>query len=288
MWWKRVQSGAKGSSGCYICRLLFSLQSQNAFLLPPDSKHISMHKLLFIIAFVLASYGITRAQDFSYTVTTDSVSWNDLNAQTILNSNNSAWNFSYRVPIGFTFPFLGREFDSLTVETNGYIVFDNERNYALTAFSGVGDHVDSSGNHALIGYELSGTTGNHVLKMQYTNCSPSFSGDEVQSWQVWLKENGNIEFRIGPGTLRSNVVSVTEVNEISQVDTTYSVVEIDTTQMFRIGLLNMNMNGEENGLFIAQSPTEPQIQVVNAAQPETGFLVFVPAPGYRYAFSPSN
>ncbi len=147
-----------------------------------------MSRLLFILAFVFAVYGITRAQNFNYTVSTDSVSWNELNTQTILNGNNSAWNFSYKIPIGFTFSFLGRSFDSLTIETNGYLVFDNDRNYALTAFSGVGDHIDSLGNHAIIGYELSGTNGNHILKIQYLNCSPNAGGDEVQSWQVWLKD----------------------------------------------------------------------------------------------------
>jgi hypothetical protein len=229
-----------------------------------------MSRVLLLISFLLAASGITQAQNFNYSVATDSVAWNPLSTQTILNSNNSAWNFTYRVPIGFTFPFLGRNFDSLSVETNGYIVFDNDHYFALTAFSGVGDHVDTAGNHATIGYELSGTSGNHILKIQYLNCSPNPYGDEIQSWQIWLRENGNVEVRIGPGELR------------------YNGAEIDLEQRYRIGLLNMNMDTEECGIFVGGDPTAPQTQPVNPTYPDVLFMESVPPSGYRYTFSPSN
>jgi hypothetical protein len=246
-----------------------------------------MHKLLFIIAFLLAAYGVTRAQSFDYTVTTDSVAWNELNAQTILNTNNSAWNFSYRVPIGFTFNFLGRNFDSLTVETNGYIVFDENRNYAITAFSGVGDHVDSLGNHAVIGYELTGSTGNHILKLQYKNASPFISGNEIQSWQVWLRENGNVEVHIGPGTMRCNEIPIQGVSEFTEMDTLYYVTQLDSAQHFRIGLLNMNMDTEVRGYFIGANPSAPATHSIDDNTPEIPVLDFIPARGYRYTFTPS-
>lgn len=228
------------------------------------------------------------AQNFNYTVSTDSVVWNELNAQTILNSNNSAWNFSYRIPIGFTFNYLGKSFDSLTIETNGYIVFDYDRNYALTAFSGVGDHVDTAGNHAVIGYELSGSTGNHILKVQYLKCSPDAGGDEIQSWQIWLKENGNVEVRVGPGTLRSNSMATIVFDEVNQTTDTMIVSQLDSTQNYRVGLLNMNMNTEDRGLFVSGNPASPQTAPVSANNPETPVLIFIPATGYRYTFTPSN
>lgn len=228
-----------------------------------------MKQLLILVGFTLAGLSL-RSQDFNYTVTTDSVAWNALNTQTILNSNNSAWNFSYKIPIGFTFSFLGRNFDSLTIETNGYVVFDHERNYALTTFSGVGDHIDTAGNHAIIGYELSGSTGNHILKIQYLNCSPNAVGDEIQSWQVWLKENGNVEVRVGAGTLR------------------YNSNEVDTEQRYRIGLLNMNMDTEERGIFVGGDPLAPQTQPVNNTYPDILIMETFPATGYRYTFIPSN
>jgi hypothetical protein len=230
-----------------------------------------MHRLLFIIAFTLATYGLCRAQNFDYSVTTDSVAWNELNAQTILNSGNSAWNFDYRIPIGFTFSYCGRTFDSLTIETNGYIVFDKDRNYALTAFSGVGDCVDTTGTHAMLGYELTGTAGNRILKIQYKNCGALQIGHKTQSWQVWLKENGSVEFRIGPGSLRCCAPQ-----------------EVDTTQKFRLGLLNMNMDTEERGLLLGGHTDEPEAQPINNSHPEAVYLHCIPAMGYRYTFTPSN
>ena len=247
-----------------------------------------MHKLLFILAFLFAVYGVTRAQNFNYTVTTDSVAWNELNAQTILNSYNSAWNLCYKIPIGFSFPFAGRNFDSLTIETNGYIVFDVERNYAMTAFSGVGDHIDSAGYHAILSYELSGTTGNHVLKIQYKDCSPYVTGNEIQSWKVWLMENGNVEVRTGVGTLRTNSYDVVEYDTLNEVMDTTEIVQLDSAQMYRVGLLNMNMNTTDRGIFVSENPSSPTVAEVSETNPETPVLSFVPARGYRYTFIPLN
>lgn len=246
-----------------------------------------MTRIFPIVMIVCATMSL-RAQNFNYTVTTDSVAWNELNAQAILNSNNSAWDFSYKIPIGFTFNYLGRNFDSLTIETNGYVVFDAERNYALTAFSGLGDRVDSSGNHAVLGYELTGNTGNHILKIQYKDCGDANATTETQSWQIWLKENGNVEFHVGPGTLRTNEVIVPGISQSTQLDTTYTTTVLDSTQNFRIGLLNMNMDTETRGLFIGQNPSSPITQPVTDTYPETLYLDFVPSSGYRYTFSPSN
>ena len=246
-----------------------------------------MRKIVLFI-FILLSAANLRSQDFDYTVSTDSVAWNELSAQTILNTGNSAWSFSYKIPIGFTFNYLGRNFDSLTIETNGYIVFDEDRNYALTAFSGVGDCVDSEGNHAIVGYELSGTAGNRILKIQYKNSGLAGSAFETQSWQVWLRENGNVEFRIGPGALRTEDIWVTEINESTQLDSSYTSTVTDTTLKFRIGFLNMNMDTADRGLFICGNPASPESREVNDQSPETACLNFVPNRGYRYTFTPSN
>lgn len=271
-----------------IIRSESGVTKQYPFHLTTNYKDNSMYRILFILSLVLAAYGIAHGQQFNYTVTTDSVAWNELNAQTILNAGNSAWNFAYKIPIGFTFNFLGRDFDSLTVETNGYVHFDGDRNYAITAFSGLGDHVDSAGNHAVLGYELSGAVGNHILKIQVLNCSPQLQGDEVLSYQIWLRENGNVEFRVGPGTLRTNSISMSTYNNVTEMDSVYFVSQVDSTQRFRIGLLNMNMDSEERGLFIGESPESPLVRSMNNANPDALYLDCIPARGYRYTFAPSN
>lgn len=253
------------------------------------------HLFLFLSAAFLSLS--LRSQDFNYTATTDSVAWNELASQTILNASNSAWSFSYRIPIGFTFNYLGRNFDSLTIETNGYLVFDANHNYAFTAFNQFGDHVDGSGNHAVIGYELSGSSGNHILKIQYKNAAQSPDDSRTQSWQIWLKENGNVEVRVGPGSYHSYPAEVwvqdstvttdslgTNVNYYDRVDTIYVV---DSSQYCRIGLLNQNMDTQTRGFFLGGSASSPSGIPVNEQNPDTAVMQLIPPQGYRYTFTPS-
>ncbi len=64
------------------------------------------YRFIPLIVGMLFSFS-TKAQDFNYSFAKDSVAWQELNTQTILNSTNSAWNFSYKIPIGFSFEYLG-------------------------------------------------------------------------------------------------------------------------------------------------------------------------------------
>ncbi len=247
----------------------------------------------FLLRFIPLMAGIllctaSKAQNFNYTFVKDSVVWQELNSQTILNTNNSAWNFSYKIPIGFSFEYLGNEFDSLTIETNGYLVFDQDRNYALTAFLGFGDCVDATGNHSVLGYALSGTVGNRILKIQYKNTSISSNSTQFFTYQVWLKESGAAEIHIGPNDFQPALVITNNVIDslTTQSDTTY--INPDSTQAYRIGLINMNMNSETRGLFIGGTTAAPQSQPVNDANPDPFYLVRAPSQGTRYTFTPNS
>lgn len=240
-----------------------------------------------IITGMLFSLSV-QAQNFDYSFAKDSVAWQELNSQTILNSNNSAWNFSYKVPIGFTFNYLGRNFDSLRIETNGYVVFDDDRNYALTAFLGFSDCVDGEGNHSVLGYELSGTNGNHILKIQFKNTSNSSLSEKHFSYQIWLKENHAVEVHIGPNDFQSGfTVNTTVMDSVTiQRDTTY--VNADSSQSYRIGLLNMNMDTETSGFFIGGNVNSPQSLPVNENNAEPIYLMRAPSSGTRYTFTPNS
>lgn len=255
------------------------------------------HLFLFLSAAFLSLS--LRSQDFNYTATTDSVAWNELASQTILNASNSAWSFSYRIPIGFTFNYLGRNFDSLTIETNGYLVFDAERYYAFTAFNQFGDHIDSSGNHAVIGYELSGTSGNQVLKIQYKDAAEFMEDTRSQSWQIWLSENGTVEVHVGPGNYREAMMphayadSTVTTDSILGTQTTYfesvqMVYKIDSSQYCRFGLLNQNMDTENRGLLLGGNAASPTSTPIDANTPGSVLIVTIPPQGYRYVFIPAH
>lgn len=252
-----------------------------------------------ISLFVLLSSQLF-SQDFNYTVSTSTEAWQELNSQTILNTNNSAWNFSYKIPVGFTFNYLGRNFDSLTIETNGYLVFDADRNYALTTFIGFSDCEDSAGTHAVLGYELSGTTGNRVLKIQFKNTGVSRRAAKFFSWQIWLKENGVVEVHIGPNDYQpsisvevdSSYVEPAQVEEepsdslVVSRDTTF--INYDSIQAYRVGLLNMNMDTSTRGLFIGGEVDSPQSQPVDDQDAEPLYFMRAPSQNTRYTFTPNS
>lgn len=214
---------------------------------------------------VLATCG-SFAQQFNYTLSTDnSVSYAALNSQTILNSGNQSWAARYKIPIGFTFNYLGQNFDSLTIETNGYLCFDHDRHYTFTALNNFGDRVDSTGTHAVLGYASSGTSGNRILKIQYYNVGQAGS-DAAFNYQVWLKENGQLQLVIGSHTYDTG----------------------DTTQNVRIGLLNANMDTPVRGLLLTGNTQSPTGQPIDDNNPDPVFLHSIPAAGTRYTFTPIN
>lgn len=224
-----------------------------------------MRKLLFIIAFVFAACGITRAQDFDYTVTTDSVIWNGLSSQTILNTGNTAWNFRYKIPIGFTFNFCGRDFDSLAIEYNGCISFDPDRYYVFMAFNAFGCYLDSNSNYSVLGYDLSGTTGNHILKIQYKNVGLTGWTNQLISYQLWLYENGAIECRCGPGNLDLPHPGFAGI---------------------AIGMFNSNFDTEPRGYFFNGIGADPGGVYISETNPDLPALDYLPVSGELFRFEP--
>jgi hypothetical protein len=249
-------------------------------------RQITACKLLLLFLIVFGRK--ISAQEFNYSVTTDSVAWNELNAQTLLNATDTAWRSAYRIPLGFNVNFLGRQFDSVTVETNGYVVFDRDRNYAMMIFNQLGDAVDTSGHHSVIGYETQGAAGTRVTKIQYLNCGENGDNSRMQSWQVWIHENGTVEFRIGPGTLRQTKSVITVTDSVTGLDSSYIVLADDSSKQCHAGLINMNMDTEQRAQLLSGSPENPQLITVTENTAELPSLLFIPRKGYRYSFTPNS
>jgi hypothetical protein len=245
-----------------------------------------MRRLTAIISGLLFSLTLS-SQDFNYTVATDSVTWNELSSQVILNTNNSAWEFAYRIPIGFTFHFAGRNCDSLTIETNGFLLFDEDRYYAFTMFHDFEDRI-SGGQHSVLGYEISGTPGSRILKIQYKNTGRSgYSGSHT--FQVWLKEDGNqIEVRVGPTTYYYLSFWETVVDPVTQEFYEHLVYVPDTNQYVRIGLINQIMDTDTVGYFVGGTLAAPQGHICEHSYPEPVFFHLMPFEGTRFVFTPSQ
>src|ERR1700741_1647377 len=156
-----------------------------------------MKKLLLLTLLLLA--GICPAQ-FNYTISIDSsVTYQNLTEPTNLNSGDK-WSRSYKIPVGFAFPFNGKTIDSVSFESNGYLIIDQKLNTALMAFNNFHCKLDSNQSYSALKYKLSGTEGSRVFKIECKNIGQGDEGKELLCYQVWLKESGNIEVFIGQNT----------------------------------------------------------------------------------------
>jgi hypothetical protein len=253
-----------------------------------DPNTLFLMRRFFALLVGLQLYNVLPAQDYDYTMYADSVTWNELSTQTILNTNNAAWNLGYDIPIGFTFNMAGRNFTSLRIETIGYLRFDEDDNYAFTMFNEFRDHVDSNGVHAVLGYQLSGTAGNHILKIQYKNTSTYPSGPQTLTYQVWLREDSNIvEVRVGPNKYHTYPENVWVTDTVTWVDSLVTIQVIDTFNSARIGCMTKNMNLPLNGYFVGGTWQAPIGVPCDQNNPEPAFFRVIPFQGRRYVFTPS-
>lgn len=212
--------------------------------------------------------GFLSAQTFNYKFTHTTDSYVQLSGATSVN-NGAAWDSQrFQIPIGFSFNYLGASFDSITFEPNGFIVFDKNRNYALAGFYGVTDKKENGTSQSPLSYQLSGTAGSRVLKIEYGNCLlASGSAHDTLNYQVWLHEgSGKIEIRTGPNTYFQS-----------------EGIQPEDMLQTLCGLVNMNNNSEPSSFFIsgeADSPTATTIPMNGEFVYITGF----PAPGKVFTF----
>ena len=229
---------------------------------------------LVLLGAVLFASPQAKGQDFNYTVAINTSTWSELSSQTLCNSVNLSWADSYIIPIGFMFPFNGNFYDTVRIETNGYLVFDANREHAFTAYNSFRQKLDSIGNYSVLSYELGGTIGNHIMKIQYKNVGQQQSPHEFLSYQIWLYENGHIDVITGPHSYSSNP------------NDPYSVP--DTNQFVRTGMLNMYMTGTVFGYFVGQTATGSGGQPANSAQPDPVYFNTIPESGTRFTFLPAS
>jgi hypothetical protein len=234
---------------------------------------ISKNVLIFCVCLLCFLFGNTalRAQDFNYTLQVNTTTWTELTSQTLCNAVNQPWQSGYRIATGFSFPFNGGSYDSLTINTSGALVFDSYGNQAFSAFSGFAGKQDSLGNYSVLGYTLTGSAGNRILKIQYKNVGQSASPFEYLSYQLWLYESGRIDVVCGPNTYQP------ALNEPS-----------DTAQYILLGAHDMNMAGVNRGYFAGLVSNTISGQPCTEQNPVPVHLNAVPASGTRFVFTPSS
>ena len=117
-------------------------------------------------------------------------------------TNGKAWSGfeAFTIPIGFPFLFMDSVFTKLSVESTGRLIFDENHYYYADMFvvAGMQDKGTSSSLSAL-SYQLSGTSGDQILKIEFKNATYKKDLGSTISYQLWLYEKaGTIELHMGP------------------------------------------------------------------------------------------
>ena len=222
---------------------------------------------LVLLGAVLFASPQAKGQDFNYTLQHDSVAWQPLNSLTLLNLVNTPWETSYRVSLGFSFPFLGQTFDSVTVASNGSLSFDANKRYSMIMYHTFGNVQDTSGNWSVLGYSLTGDSGARILTIQYTNVADLVFPNKSLSYQILIHENGIID-----------VISGT----LSQ-----AIIQDSLSGYCAIGLVNVQMDSPVSGLFVDLGASGYQTQQITEANSSIPQLSILPITGKRFRFIPN-
>jgi|GEM_PF-2748380 len=225
-----------------------------------------MHfKIRLLAALAVMCVYTAKSQNFGYTLAKDSSSYSSLSGATVLVAAENFLSKSYTIHLPFTFNFCGSSTDSIIVEGNGFISFDQPKGLSTIAFNNFSSRRDTSNNYLssiLSGVEGSGN--NRILKIEFMNMAQNqLSQYDHLDYQVWLYENGNkIEFHIGSNSY--------EQQELPQL----------------IGLINRNMDTDAKAFVLSGDPANPSGSLISGESDFT-YLSGFPSSGFIYKLIPS-
>ena len=192
-------------------------------------------KQIFLLFLTLTFNGFIFGQ---YNFNTTMETYQDLSNPISLN-NNDPWNNSSIFPVYFNFDFqVGSQiFTAVNVMAGGGLSFPGQGNIQLRVYG----HPDSGylledrdqlNSASPISYEISGNTGEQILKIQWENagfrewCASSDTSDYA-NFQIWLYESNNkIEVHFGDYLAGAGAYGQPDCN--SETDGTQFILEFDT------------------------------------------------------------
>ena len=223
-----------------------------------------MKKILIAGICLMGLYFSSYAQ--TYTLSQSSSAYSSISGTTL--ASGSSWNGKgYKIPIGFSFSFMGKSFDTLTIAPNGLILFGDDNKRAIAAFKGIMPVTDSKNNTSSISYASSG----NILKIEYKNVGFGLYHPDNFNFQVWLSKSGNtIEFHTGATTLSVPWDSLTGGVP-------------DSLIMPVVGIINPSMDKSNNGYLLAGNPLQPTAETLIG---DLKYLIRVPDANTVYKLTP--
>ncbi len=156
-------------------------------------------KKLFLLFCLMCIYTFSTAQNYNWSKSTGT--YTPLSSPIVV-SGSTPWTpfQSHTVPIGFNFVFYGQTFTSIWIEGSGFCRFDINYYYLINPYTVQMQDLGTGGPSSLspLSYELTGTTPNRILKIEWSNCEPVDDPGSIVNFQLWLYETSNtIEVHIG-------------------------------------------------------------------------------------------
>lgn len=171
-------------------------------------------KSVLALTFLLAASNTVMAQDYTYSTFTAPFQY--LTNPDTLSSDIPDWDDDmFLIAPGFPVNVMGETYDSIAVETNGSLILYNafseivDGNDTLPVLMPFGEFLSNSGSVDLlylvagnspIGYEVTGSAGSRIAKIEWRNAGFFNDPNDVDfvNFQAWIYEgSGDIEFRYG-------------------------------------------------------------------------------------------
>jgi hypothetical protein len=222
-------------------------------------------KLIATAFFVFAISISLHSQNFNYNLQKDSTAYTPIAGADVISAGQDFQSKSFVLHLPFSFNFCGTKTDSIKIEGNGFIVFDQVRGLAVIAFNSFSSNQDTAAKiNSSILFQVTGTQGNRVATIEFNNLSQNIlSENDYLNYQIKLYENGNkIIFHIGDNSYSNAAMSV------------------------MLGLINKNMDGSTNAFLISGNPSQPSGQQITSGM-DFSNLNNVPSKDISYTLTPS-
>lgn len=164
-------------------------------------------KSFFVIVFLF--FGLNLHTQAQYSFNTTQTTYQDLVNPTSLNQG-AIWDATdiYQIYFNFNFEIYGQNFTALNVYAGGGLHFPGLGNKQLFVFhSPFGGYFlqdkGTSSSLSSIGYEISGVSGQQILKIEWKNAGfplgyPNGDSTDYANYQIWLFESdSHIEIHFG-------------------------------------------------------------------------------------------
>lgn len=170
--------------------------------------------LIFLLMNTLTAANIFGQSIFDYTFTPSTDLYAELQNPAVL-TNALVWDEeTYSVALGFTFYVGNKGFDTISVNTNGYLTFVNHsvsETYVAMVLGNADLQDRGAGTvtaQSPISYQIDGIIGSQIIKIQYKNVG-FFDGvaSDSANFQIWIYENlDKIEYRFGQSSISNSSI----------------------------------------------------------------------------------